>query len=71
MPENPSRISWVVAPAFGDGALILRHVAPDPSFACTPRRGAPLSNAAETLCPFHPRSKALPMSDLASVACRQ
>jgi hypothetical protein len=66
IPAMRCGVSWLVAPAYGDGALMLRHVAPDRAFANTPLRGEPFTPAAPTLGPFLPESQVVPMHDLVS-----
>jgi hypothetical protein len=49
-------VAWLEAPAHGDGAIVLRHVAPDPSFAHTPLRGAPNAPSMDVMGPYLPRA---------------
>lgn len=69
VPVMRCGVSWLVAPAYGDGALMLRHVSPDPAFGNTPLRGESFAPAAATLGPFLPEARIVGAHTLASSAC--
>lgn len=60
---RPCGVAWLETPGLGEGALILRHVAPRPDFANTPLRGVPSEPAGPTLGPYLPMAQGLSLGD--------
>lgn len=63
-------VAWIDAPADGDGAVLLRHVAPDPGFANTPLNITPDQLARDVLGPFEPVGRYLTRSQFEARGCR-
>lgn len=61
-------IAWLPLPAAGQGFLLLRHVAPDATFAFTPAR-ATTNYAAPTLGPFTPRGTYRSIIEVETIGC--
>jgi hypothetical protein len=47
-------LAWLEAPSLGDGAIVLRHVAPDAAFEHTPLRGERSAPSATVMGPYLP-----------------
>jgi len=62
-------IAWLEAPASGDGALLLRHVAPDAGFRHTPVEVPPDRLAGEILGPYEPRGRTMTTTEFEARGC--
>lgn len=70
-PEKRCAIAWLETPALGEGALVLRHVAPRADFANTPLRGAPSEPAGPTLGDYTPLAQRLTLEGAKALCASQ
>jgi hypothetical protein len=64
-------LTWLEAPSVGDGAIVLRHVAPRADFAFTPLRGGHYAPSEEVMGPYLPRARLVPSDSSLAALCAE